>query len=218
MNYSRLKKEEILFQASLRINNSLNDDAIKNAVALVGYSEEELNAGAALSNEAATLYEVQLKEYGDVDDAQDRLKLSRKAVNKMYKVTLQIARIAFRKNVQAETTLELNGKRARTFSGWLKQSLNFYHAIIANNDWTAAMAKYGQTEGVLNSALQEIKEVSAAAENVKKEMGDAQNATEVRDLKFEELINWLTDYDVLAKIALVDSPQLLEKIGIVVKS
>ena len=206
-----------MFQASLRINNSLGDDAVKNAVALVGYSERKLNEGATLSNEAATLYEVQLKEYGDVDDAQDKLKLSRKAVNKMYKVTLRIARIAFRNNVQAETTLELNGKRARTFSGWLKQSLNFYHAILANNDWVTAMAGYGQTEDVLNNALMDIKAVSIAAENVKKEMGDAQNATEMRDMKFEELINWLTDYDVLAKIALADSPQLLEKIGIVVK-
>ncbi len=218
MNYSRLKKEEILFQAGLRINNSLNDDAVKNAVALVGYTEEELNNGATLLNKAGVLYDLQLKEYGDVDAAQDKLKLSRKAVDKKYKVTLKIARIAFRKNVQAETTLELSGKRARTFSGWLKQSLNFYHAIIANNDWTAAMAKYGQTEEVLNSALQEIKEVSTAAENVKKEMGDAQNATEVRDLKFEELLVWLTDYDQLAEIAMTDSPQLLEKIGIVVKS
>jgi hypothetical protein len=218
MNYSRLTKEEILHQARLRINNSLGDDVIKNAVAGMGYTEEKLNEGKNLLNDSATFYENQLKEYGDVDAAQDKLKTSRKVVYGNYITMLTIARIAFKKNMQAISTLELTGTRAASLSGWLSQARNFYNALLANDAWKAVMAGYGQTEEKLTEALEDVNGVAEASENVKKEMGDAQNATQMRDMKFDELTEWLSDYDQIAEIALADKPQLLEKIGIVVKS
>ena len=217
MNYSRLSKEEILHQAGLRINNSLGDDEIKNAVAGMGYTEEKFNEGDNLLKDSQTLYQIQLKEYGDVDAAQDKLKTSRKEVYGSYITMLTIARIAFKNDVQAISTLELNGSRATTLSGWLSQARNFYNSLLNNEEWKTVMAGYGQTDEKLTEALDNVNGVAQAAENVKKEMGDAQNATQKRDMKFEELTDWLSDYDQIAEIALADKPQLLEKIGIVVK-
>jgi hypothetical protein len=218
MNYSRLTKEEILHQAGLRINNSLGDEEIKNAVAGLGYTEEKLNEGKARLNDCQNLYETQLKEYGDVDAAQDKLKTTREEVYSNYITMLTIARIAFKKDVQAISTLEMTGKRATTLSGWLSQARNFYNALLANEEWKTVMAGYGQTAEKLAQRLENVNGVAKAAENVKKEMGDAQNATQERDTKFEELTSWLSDYDQIAEIALSGNPQLLERIGIVVKS
>ena len=218
MNYSRLSKEEILHQAGLRINNSLGDDEIKNAVAGLGYTEEKLNQGKTLLNDSLNLYETQLKEYGDMDAAQDKLKTIRKGAYGNYITHLTIARIAFKNDVQAISTLELSGTRATTLSGWLSQARNFYNSLLANEEWKLAMAGYGQTQAKLVESLENVEGVARAAENVKKEMGDAQNATQERDMKFEELTGWLGDYDQIAEIALAGKPQLLEKIGIVVKS
>jgi hypothetical protein len=131
---------------------------------------------------------------------------------------LTIARIAFKKDVQAISTLEMTGKRATTLSGWLSQARNFYNALLANEEWKTVMAGYGQTAEKLAQRLENVNGVAKAAENVKKEMGDAQNATQERDTKFEELTSWLSDYDQIAEIALSGNPQLLERIGIVVKS
>ncbi len=217
MSYSKLNKKEVLLQAGLRINNSLGDNAIKNAVAGMGYTEEKLQEGAALLNEADVLFETQLKEYGDVDGAQNIFATSKIKANATYMVMLSIARVAFKKDVKAITTLELNGARASTVSGWLKQTRNFYRSILANESWKSVMSGYGQTEEMLNAALQEIEVVNTANEQVKKEQGDAQNATLMRDMKFEELIDWLNDYEEIVKIALANSPQLLEKLGITAK-
>ncbi len=218
MKWSRFNFGEILFKAGIMINNSLGDEQVKNAVAGFGYPEEKLNEGATLLSESASLVEVQKKEGAEVSAAQKELENVRKQGHTVYMDMLGIARIVFKRDVQATATLELNGRRATTISGWLKQVLGFYHALLANESWKTGMAVYGQTEEKLTAAMELAENVSAKAELVKKEMGDAQNATQERDLKFEELIDWLTDYEAIARIALADSPQLLEKLGIVVKS
>ena len=218
MNFSKMTTDEILYQSGFRINNSLSDAKILDAVSPMGYPEAKLNEGKTLLAEATTLAETQKKEYGELDAVQAQFKNEKQNANGTYMDMLAIARIAFKNDVQAQTTLELNGRRASTLSGWLKQTLGFYRAILANEGWKTAMAGYGQTEEKLTAEIAAIEGVAAASENVRKEMGDAQNATLERDMKLEQLAEWVNDYEVIARIALADKPQLLEKIGIVVKN
>ncbi len=217
MNFYNLTKEEYLYQAGLRINNSLGDDKVKNVVAGYGYTEEKLNEGAALLHAAEEMYETQKKEYGDVDAAQNEFAGAKKEAHTVYMVNLKIAQIAFKNDLQAQSTLDLNTRRASTFSGWLKQTLGFYHAVLSNDNWKAAMSAFGITQEKLEAGLSMVEQVNAKAEKVKKEKGDAENATQLRDEKFETLHEWISDYEEIAKIALADKPQLLEKLGIVVK-
>jgi hypothetical protein len=59
-----------------------------------------------------------------------------------------------------------------------------------------------------------VMDVIAADARHKKEMGESQEATEVRDNSFEELSDWMSKFYVVAKIALASKPQWLEKLGI----
>ncbi|MEZ5106029.1 MAG: hypothetical protein R2757_16135 [Draconibacterium sp.] len=217
MNASRMNADEILFQAGVRINNSLSDPKVLNAVSPFGYTEVKFNEGETLLSEATTLVETQKREYGELDAAQTAFEDERKAAHGNYMDMLAICKIAFKNDVKAISTLDLTGRRASTFSGWLNQTRSFYRALLANDAWKTALTTYGQTEEVLNAHLAAIDTVTAASETKKKEMGDAQNATQERDMKLEELVEWVSDYEVIARIALADKPQLLEKLGIVVK-
>ena len=51
-----------------------------------------------------------------------------------------------------------------------------------------------------------------------KEKGEAQAATKARDAAIDELQDWLSDYLAIAKVALEDNPQLLEGLGVLVRS
>ncbi len=217
MNWTKMNNDEVLLKGGIMINNSIADTDILDRVTLYGYTVEKLNVGKQVLTEAETQYSNYIKEYGEQTEAQKTYDQIKHEANHTYMTELKIARIAFSENTQAITTLELNGRRKKAIAKWLQQALNFYRAILNNADWLATMTNYGQTQEKLSAELTKVESVSTLLETLKREIGEAQNATELRDQKFHELINWLGDYEEIAAIALEDQPQLLEKLGIIVK-
>jgi hypothetical protein len=218
MNWSKMTNDEILIHGAVLINNSLSDEQIQTAVAGYGYTAEKLNTGKQLLTEAETLNRNQTAEYGEQRQAQNAYDEEKYAANQLYIKELRIARVALKNDVQAIKTLGLEGRRKKAIADWIQQALNFYRLLLNNEEWTATMANFGQTTEILTTGLEKVEAVSALYESLKKETGEAQNATILRNEQFAELTDWLGDYDEIAAIALEDQPQLLEKLGIVVKS
>jgi len=112
---------KLLF-AQNAITNTLVSEEIKSAIAPYGYDDVRLQEGDALYIKASELQTIQVKEYGDQYSATDALYLAKAVANKMYIEHLKIARIALTGDRGASASLELDGKRKVTFSGWLKQA------------------------------------------------------------------------------------------------
>jgi len=51
-----------------------------------------------------------------------------------------------------------------------------------------------------------------------KESGESQESTQSKNTDLLNLKEWMEDFDIIAKIALYDNPQLLEVLGILVRS
>ena len=217
MNKSKLTVPDFLHQCSLRINNSINDASILRAVSKFGYTSEKIETGKILLDSSLTLNETFNKEYGDVTQAFADRNSEKEKADDSYKKFLTIAQIALKNDYSAKTALQLSGRRATSFSGWLNQVRNFYNNLLNNEQWLASMLIFGITPEILNEGLSELNQVESYAEIIMREKGDAQNATAQRDHKLDELDEWVSDYEKIAEIALMDSPQLLEKLGIVVK-
>ena len=60
-----------------------------------------------------------------------------------------------------------------------------------------------------------VNDAEAAYAKQRKELGEAQDATEERDAAADSLPNWFSDYVGIARVALEDKPQYLEIMGIV---
>lgn len=209
---------EFLLAAQVMIENSLADPMVKEALAAYGYSGETLAAGKTLYEETMALQNTQKKEYGDQVAATSELNDLWETADQQYKKTLKIARIAFQDHPKADKAVMLFGRRKESLSGWLQQAQAFYANIQNDADLMNALSKYGYSSERLQQEAGLLNQIALKNQQQKKEMGEAQAATQARDKKIDELAHWVSDLRAVAKVALADNPQQLEKLGILART
>ncbi|TAJ11590.1 hypothetical protein DMA11_16165 [Marinilabiliaceae bacterium JC017] len=206
-----------LLSAKKLIGNSWSDSAVKAAVAVFSYPEERISEGIQILADAETLTNKYNVEQAEQYEATHELNTKRTACHQCYMGYLKIARTVFSSPL-ATNSLQLNGTRKQALGEWLKQVKAFYENLLANADLMAEGIQYGLTQERMERGLNQTLEVEQLYLAQIKEIGEAQDAREKRDAKLDELQEWTSRYQAVAEVALADSPQLLEKLGILVRS
>ena len=204
---------ERLLNAELAINNTLNSPTILAAVTPFGYNTTRLEAAVALLDEVRLLAELQGKRYGEQYEATNQAQNLRDNATLAYSAALKIARVAFKNNESARNALVLSGTRKKSFSGWMDQCRRFYNNLLRTPDFLATMTLYNYHQAKLEAEAELIAAVATASEVQHKKRGEAQEATKARDAKLVELDRWVSDYRLVAEVALAGSPQQLEQLG-----
>ena len=207
--------DQRMLAAQVAIDNALTGTEIKPLLAEYGYDETRLNEGKALLTALQDLHQKQIQEYGEQYAASDFLKTKWDEANSLYMKHVKVARVALQENRGSSQKLDLGGKRKVSLSGWLAQSNQFYINALADADILSKMNNFGITQAKLENGKQLVQEVEVANASQKKEKGEAQQATVDRDDALDKLNDWISDFIAIARIALEDRPQLLEKLGIV---
>lgn len=210
--------DSLLNQAQVAIDNALNNPTILSALSDYGYTAARINQGKKRYNEAAAAQLSQTTEAGEQLSASATVNDARETAKKSYIRFVKIARIAFKRDAGISSQLALSGTRKRTLSGWLAQATQFYKNALANPAILKGFKEFGITEPKLKAGLAELKAVEAANLIQEKEKGDAQAATKQRDVALDELQDWMSDFLGIARIALEEDPQILESLGVMVRS
>lgn len=210
--------DDFLHTAQVTIDNSLNNPDILKAVSELGYTSQRLQQGKKLYNLAAAAQLKQQTEAGGQLSASQTVKDAWDAAKKPYIRNLKIARIAFKSDSGIATKLALSGKRKQSLSGWLAQANQFYKIALEDKKVQTGLKEFGITPAKLQTGLKAVRALEAANLTQEKEKGEAQAATQTRDAAIDDLQDWLSDYRAIAKIVLEDDPQLLEALGVVVRS
>jgi hypothetical protein len=210
--------DEFLLGAQVMIENSLTDPVVKEALAAYGYSEKTLAVGKTLYDETIALQNAQKKEYGDQVAATSELNDIWETADRQYMKTLKIARIAFEDHPKADRAVMLFGQRKESLSGWLAQAQLFYANILNDAELMESLAEYGYTTEKIQQESALLDQIAVKCQQQKKEMGEAQASTQARDRKIDELAKWISNLRAVAKVALADDPQQLEKLGILART
>ncbi len=204
--------DQFITQGKVALTNAQLDD-IAPLLEKRGYPKDMLVAKALEVANLASLNEKQKAEYGEAEEATDDYTKAVKLLHPEYIDHLQLARVAFKYNVAAQVGLGLRGSRKKDEAGYCAQALGFYNGVLGSVDYLLEMEK----KGVEETELQELKagytnlEKLAAAKA--KEGGEAQQATKQRNILYDELKEWFSDFKEVSIIALRKTPQLREKLG-----
>lgn len=210
--------EKRMLDAQVAVDNANSDEEIKSYVVKFGYDGPRLAVGKALLDETRSLHQKQQKEYGDQYQAKDDLDELRYEANKEYMRYVKIARIALNSEHALYLKLGLIGNRKSALPNWLGQAKQFYINSLSDTIVLEKMTEFGVEQNMLEAGNKLVDAVEKANADLKKEMGEAQQATQERDQALEVLEEWVSNLKAIARIALEDKPQLLEKLGVVVRS
>ncbi len=199
--------------AALILNNAQEHSEIAAALDGLGYDAAVIQQGQTLLNTARSLYDAQIKEYGEQYAATQAFADAAKQAGKTYARHRRLAKIAFKRDAQRQTDLHLNDRKPQAFNLWYEQARHFYTALLSDTDAQTQLARYKITPEALQAAQSQVEQAFALNSAQEREKGEAQDATRQRDAAIEALSEWLSEFRVVARIALEDTPQLLEALN-----
>jgi hypothetical protein len=207
-----------VFDGAEKVFNFNESENVKPAMAKYGYNEAKMAEGKKLLSTARNATDNQVKEYGEQYQVYNDYEKEVEVLSKKYAVHIDAAKFIFREKTNAQTALELNGRRKITTSGIFFQMENFYNRLLDNPEWISAMNILLITKDELVEQQNGIKNARVLKDRHSREMGEAQQATTERDAALEALDSWVNDYVKVAHFALAATPLLLKGLKTTVRS
>ena len=215
---AKVKKSSIAQQvdsAQQLIDGARAQPEVMKELAKLGYPPKEMQKGVALLNRVIMLESAKSSKYGlkhstAVQGNQDQTEAWRK-----YMHHVKSARLAFASDLGKQKRLELTVARKRSLAEWRVQARHFYQELQQMTDDFAAVNVTGEE---LAQTLAMIEAVAEAKRVRKSLAGEAQQMTQDRNKALRELNTWTRRFAKMARIALEEQDQLLEGMGLLVRS
>lgn len=215
MNGKLIAKKLHEIQSSISGVN--NHPEIDNMLSQYGYDSAKIAVGQTKLDNVKKLMAQQVDLYGDQYAATDTAAKTREKAYSDYIILLKIIRVAFKGDVDALKSFMATGRRSKSLSGWLREAHITYTNLLNNPDSMSILSGYGISNNKIVEGLKEVKHIEDLYTKQLEKKGEAQQLTLDRDLAFDDLANWYSDFRAIARIALYAKPQLLEALGIVKK-
>jgi len=204
--------ETFLLSLSVSIENVLNTPEISEKLKEFNITKEILLGIQTISKEMVVLLsKQQLQTSEKIDTTKTNNELFLDAFN-VYNKFVKIARITFAKDDLVISTLGLNGERIKTKSGLILQGDIFYTNCLNNENILNGLKKFGQTKEKLEAGQNKLNELKKAEAEQLKEKEELKDLNKTIDEKTETLYTFANEFNVVAKIAFEDKPELLNTI------
>lgn len=200
--------------ASVAISNALSDATIGKLLGEYGYQSQKLSEGKALYETADVAVKKQVALYGDQKEATARLQSAEKAARVAYQNLAQVARAAFARDKAKLSILGLDKPMPKPLPLFITMATALFDNASHTREIAEALASYGYTTEKLSKERGKIVELMVAEQSQEAAKGAAQNATFEQNRAMEALDYWMSAFVKVAKVALREHPQLLEKLGI----
>lgn len=213
-----ISEVQALEQYRVTFENAASQTQISTTLAEYGYDSATMATGKALYEETRQAFDSNKKETDKSKAAYDIFDSKRKELANIYSFHRKKAKVVFRKDPVTADKLEITGTMPQAYIKWLETVKKFYSLALADSDIQTKLSRLKITLEALTAANALIPEIETTRAAYLKEKGESQDATAIKDAAFAKLDDWMSEFYSVARIAMEDNPQLLEALGLIIKS
>ena len=214
----KISQAIVLEQYRVALENVEKQSEIANEMKKLNYNTEKIIVGKAILEEARTAYSLKqirndkkLAAYANFSNKKEQLE-------NIFIIHRKKAKIIFRNDALTADKLAISRIFPTTYIKWMQIVKKFYSIALENSDIQSKLAKLKVTSDELIAANTSIEAIETARAEYLKEKGEAQDATTNKNMAFDKINDWMSEFYAVAKIGLANSPQLLEVLGKMVRS
>ena len=213
-----LTEAEALEQYRVSFENVEKQTEIATIMAEFGYNQTLLTEGKLLLSKTREAFDFNKKEDDETSDAYNNFSTLKENLAKTYSLHRKKGKVIFRNEPTTLNKLALTGSLPTAYIKWLETVKKFYTVAMVDTEIQSKLARLKITPTELDNTLTLIMQLESARAEYLREKGESQDSTKLKDKVFGEIDDWMSEFYAVAKIALEDNPQLLESLGIFVRS
>ncbi len=164
------------------------------------------------------LVDAQKKEYQEQSLAFDTFNEERHEVQHTHDRTLKLISTMSRNDENLQDRIQFPNGKSIAIEKWFEITIAFYSSLLRETEFLGTLAQFKVTPERLESEREGVNNLKLLRDDAMKEKGEAQEATRTRNEKLDALEDYCIELRVLAEIAMEEKPQLMEKLGILVRS
>lgn len=198
------------------LQNSLDDAEFRQFLDNYGYGETRINVGMAKVVNTLRAEQEKMDKKALQHKATEVAEEKRVKAHETLIFCVSATRLAYKNNHNMLEVLGLNGSIERNFGEWKSLAERYYEKTIGSTEIQAEIAKYNVPRDLLERGRQELGEAVVANDLKIRAKGDAENATQLKNEAYDDLVEWMKDFYNIVEMAFKTNPQFKEKVKIVV--
>jgi len=215
---TKMSDSEALEHYRMALTNSKNQVELAQILAGFGYGPEIIDQGWAIYETAQQSYDINIKEDDETSETSAFFKLKKAELAELYSEHRGIAKVVFNNQTEILKRLLLNTPVPRTYIEWFETIKKFYTELQSDEQLVEKLSRFNITSEVIANSISLVEAVETAKFEYYREEGESQEATVQKNTDIEIIRNWMNEFFAIARIALKDKPQLLEALGLLVRS
>jgi|SRR5690554_2466203 len=213
-----VSEAKFLERTRIALTNARTHEEIKAMLADFGMDEEKLDSGWSIYQHANSMKELNERESKESSLASMAYQKALDEFQALFKRHRDFVRIFFKDEPEVLVNLGVRGGFPESYKDLFTKSKAFYQAIQDDPALQDRLAAIKITPEAVADAMAKHGYLLSVRAKFDSEMGESQQATQSKNAALLQLKTWIDKFDATAKLALYDKPQLLEVLGIFVRS
>jgi hypothetical protein len=207
-----------LEQYRVSFENVKTQPTISSTMTEYGYTPEVIGEGENLYANTLHVYNSNKTEDDETSAAYAVFEEKRGELKDLYRAHRKKAKVVFRNDPVTLDLLGIGGRQPSSYVKQMEMMKKFYAEISNSEELRTKIIRLKVSEDEISQASTLIVETETARAEYLREIGESEDMTKQKDAAFSELDDWMSEFYAVAKIALEDHPQLLEALGLSIRS